>query len=115
MFDHLESAHGVVSPGVVDKMVLQRLIEDAFNVAVAREIRIKADVVCLLDDVAEARKAAPNVKHAIARYDPARGKVEFVADRIARQEIALDEARMEFRIEFVIPFSHRVEEIKSGR
>ena len=31
MLDNLEGAHGIVSPGVVDKVVLQRLIDDAFD------------------------------------------------------------------------------------
>jgi hypothetical protein len=96
-------------------MVLQRLIDDAFNVVIPREIRIKTNIVCLLNYAAEARKAATDVKHAVARCDPASGSLKFLPDRFLRQKIALKKARMELRIKFAIPFNHRIEEIKSGR
>jgi hypothetical protein len=41
--------------------------------------------------------------------------LKFVSDRFSRQKIAFKKARMEFRIKFMIPFNHRIEEVKSGR
>src|SRR5262245_16660229 len=115
MFDDLEGTHGVVGSGIVDKMVLQRLIYDAFNVAIPREIRIQTNIVGVLNYTAEARKAATDIKHAVAPRDPASGLLKFLPNRFSRQKIAFKKARMEFRIKFMIPFNHRIEEVKSGR
>src|SRR5215831_16347322 len=104
MFDDLEGAHGIVGSSVVDKMVLQRLIDDVFTVVIPCEIWIKTNIVCLFNYAAEARKAATDVKHAVARRDPASGSLKFLPDRFSRQKIALKKARMEFRIKLVIPF-----------
>src|SRR5262245_27063694 len=109
MFDDLEGTYGIIGSGVVDKIVMQRLIDHAFNVVIPHEIRIKANIVCLLNYAAEARKAATDVKHAVARRDPASGQLKFLPDRFLRQQIALKKTRMEFRIKFGIPFNHRIE------
>src|SRR6516225_10125053 len=115
MFDDLEGTHDVIGSGVVDKMVLQRLIYDAFNVCIPCEIRIKTNIVCLLNYAAETPKPAADIKHAVARRDPASGLLKFLSNRFSRQKIAFKKARMEFRIKFMIPFNHRIEEVKSGR
>src|SRR5436190_1656665 len=103
MFDDLEGTHGVIGSGVVDKMILQRLIDDTFDVIIPREMRIETNIVCLLDYAAEACKAATDVKHAVARLDPTSGSLKFLPDRFPCQKIAFKKARVEFRIKFVIP------------
>src|SRR5262245_13368079 len=104
MLKNLEGANGVISAGMRDEVLAQRLAADFYGLPVFGHMGIEPGVIGMRHTCFEIAKPATDIEDAGPRGDGPRGHCKFAANGFLRKKTQTFDSRVELGVEGAVTF-----------